>query len=200
MMSKTHLFVGMATALALSNINTPADCVAVLAGGAVGGVLADVDILKDDYKSDALMGELFAIAITAILVGMDFLFNWGVWRYIIANRIISIVGVVGMVILWAIGFAKDHRTFTHSIIAMLSYSLCATLIYPRLGIACMLGYMSHLLLDILNKKKIQLFYPLKGGICFGWCYANKAANKIFMFLGLIAMIILLVYRIVFMLS
>ena len=37
MMSKTHLAIGMATALALSTISTPAECAVALAGGAIGG-------------------------------------------------------------------------------------------------------------------------------------------------------------------
>ncbi len=198
MMSKTHLTVGMATALALSTISTPTECVAALAGGAIGGVLADVDIIKDDYKSDALIGELLAAGITAIVAIIDYIFNWGICRYIIKNKITSIVGLISLAVLWIVGFSKDHRSFTHSIFAMMLYSGSIALVYPSMGTACLLGYLSHLLLDIMNKKKIQLLFPKKGGICFGWCYANKVANKIFMILGFIATILLLIYRIVIM--
>lgn len=196
MMSKTHLTVGMATALALSTINTPTECAVALAGGAIGGVLADVDILKDDYKSDALIGELLAVGITAIVVGIDYILNWGICRYIIGNQITSTVGLISLAVLWIVGFSKEHRSFTHSIFAMMLYSYSIALVYPQMGTACLLGYLSHLLLDIMNKKKIQLLFPKKGGICFGWCYANKAANKVFMVLGAIATILLLIDKIV----
>ncbi len=196
MMSKTHLAIGMATALALSTISTPAECAVALAGGAIGGVLADVDILKDDYKRDALTGELLAFGITAIVVGIDYFLNWGICRYIIESHIIPIVGLISFTVLWFIGFSKDHRTFTHSIFAMILYSGSIALVYPQMGTACLLGYLSHLLLDILNKKKIQLFFPKECGICFGWCYANKAANNVLMALGFVATILLLVYKIV----
>ena len=81
MMSKTHLAIGMATALALSNVNTPSDCIAALAGGAISGVLADVDVLKNDYKKDALIGELLAFGITAIVFGIDYILNLGICDY-----------------------------------------------------------------------------------------------------------------------
>lgn len=196
MMSKTHLTVGMATALALSAINTPTECAVALAGGAIGGVLADVDILKNDYKSDALIGELLAVGITVIVVGIDYILNWGICRYIIGSQITSIVGLISLAVLWIVGFLKNHRSFTHSIFAMMLYSGSIALVYPHMGIACLWGYLSHLLLDIMNKKKIQLFFPKKGGICFGWFYANKVANKVFMVLGFIATILLLIYKIV----
>lgn len=161
MLSKTHLTVGMATALALSTINTPAECAVALAGGAIGGVLADVDILKNDYKSDALIGELLAVGITVIVVGIDYILNWGICRYIIGSQITSIVGFISLAVLWIVGFSKEHRSFTHSIFAMVIYSGSIALVYPQMGTACLLGYQSHLLLDIMNKKRYNCFFRKK---------------------------------------
>ena len=47
---------------------------------------------------------------------------------------------------------------------------------------------------LTNKKGIQIFYPSKKSICFRWFYANKTANKVFMYIGLATLIILVVYR------
>lgn len=57
------------------------------------------------------------------------------------------------------------------------------LIYKPFSAPLAVAYFSHLVLDVLNKKKIPLFYPLKFGICLKLCYANKKANKVLMYVG-----------------
>ena len=68
MMSKTHLAMGMAVALAVVQPKQANECIAALIGGAAGGVLADIDTLDNDYKSDALVGQLLATGITVFLL------------------------------------------------------------------------------------------------------------------------------------
>jgi len=196
MMSKTHLSVGMAAALAVSPITNVNTCLLALAGGAIGGVIADVDILDNDYESDALTGELIALGITVIFAIVDFFSNGGVCNYVVNNSICAIIGAIGFFILWIIGYNCDHRKFTHSLLALVLFSLCVALIYPELGVAFAFGYFSHLLLDILNKKGIQLLFPLKIGICLKLCYASKFANKLFMILGFIAIPVLIIGQVI----
>ena len=71
------------------------------------------------------------------------------------SSILSIIGGVGFVVLWFIGFFSDHRTFTHSLTALSLFSLAVWLIYPPLLFGFVTAYLSHLLLDILNKKKMK---------------------------------------------
>lgn len=200
MMSKTHLTIGIATALAAVSVSTPADCLAVLAGGAVGGVVADVDTIKNDYKADALIGELIAAGIVAVTFLVDYFFLKDITGYISDSIWAAIGGIIGFVVIWVIGFGTDHRTFTHSIVALALFSVCTGLVYPKLGMACFWGYVSHLVLDLLNKKGIQLFYPLKPRPCFRACYADQTANKVFMYVGLGATVLLLIFRVVLMVA
>ena len=195
MMSRTHLTVGMATALSLLSIANPSDLTVVLAGGALGGVLADVDTLDNDYKADAHIGEALAIGAVLMAALLDLIFFRSIRVHITEHRVAAITGGIGLLILWIIGYQTDHRTSTHSLLAMLLFSVFAALVFPRLGVACFLGYASHLLLDILNKKGIQLFYPLHPRICLRLCYASGAANTFFMYAGLVATAILVILRI-----
>ncbi len=56
--------------------------------------------------------------------------------------------------------------------------------HPALATAFALGFASHVLLDLLNKMPVQLFYPSKRGrLCFRLCYASGATNTAFMWVG-----------------
>lgn len=199
MLSKTHITIGVATSLALSTIDSPSDCAVAIAGGALGGVIADVDILDDDYTHDAIVGELISFSLVAIVAALDYFLNWGITSSIFKNTIVPMIGLIGFVILYFVGFLNDHRKFTHSIFAMFLFSVCAGAIYLPFGLSFMYGYISHLLIDILNKRGIQLFFPLKFKICLKICYANKEGNTALMWIGFALTIILLIYRIVMLL-
>lgn len=199
MMSKTHLSVGMASSAAASLAISPSATIGeyafILAGGAIGGVLADIDILKNDYKHDALLGQVLAVCITVIACGIDLFFNYGVYSSIASSdKITLLIGSLGFLIFWIKGYRSSHRAITHSFIAAILFSLFIAMIYPLLGRYCLIGYISHMVLDLTNKKGIQIFYPSKKSICFRWFYANKTANKVFMYIGLATLIILVVYR------
>ncbi|MCC8103522.1 MAG: metal-dependent hydrolase [Clostridiales bacterium] len=47
------------------------------------------------------------------------------------------------------------------------------------------GCLSHLLLDCLNKKPVRLLYPIKTGFCMRLCYADGAANKVLLWVGVL---------------
>ncbi len=199
MMGKTHWAIGMAASLAVSfsavQPQNLSDNLIALAGGAVGGVLAGCDILDDDYKYDALIGQLLGLAVLGIVVALDWFLKLGVCEYVVnQNRTLSIAAGIAFCILYIVGCSSDHRTFTHSLLAMALFAGCFTAVYPRMGFAVLVGYASHLLLDLLNKKEVPLLYPLKKGICFDLCYAKGAGNTFLMFIGLIATLGLLGYR------
>jgi inner membrane protein len=194
MMSKTHLSVGMAAALAVSPFTDINSCLLVLAGGAIGGVIPDVDILDDDYKCDALIGELISFGLLALAIFINHINKISIIGAAMEHKWLLIIGGAAFLILWLAGFSCDHRDFTHSLLSMALFTASVALIYLPLTLPFAMGYLSHLLLDILNKKKIRLLFPREGGICLGLCYASKIGNTVFMILGFIATAFLLVYR------
>ena len=195
MMSKTHLAVGLATSLAVIRPTTPNECTVAILAGAIGGVLADNDILDNDYHFDALIGQLLALGSSVVVLLLDLFLHFGVCQAIASKPILSILGGVCFIVLYIVGFCSDHRTFTHSFLALLLYSLAAALIYFPVAIPLAAAYLSHLLLDILNKRKIPILYPLDFGICLKLCYANKEANKVIMYIGFAISGILLLWGI-----
>ena len=196
MMGKTHLGIGIAASLAVVHPQTKEECLVAIMGGALGGVLADIDILDNDYESDALIGQLLAVLISAAALLADHFWHFGILEYVMLHKMKSIIGGLLFCVLWVCGAASDHRKFTHSLSAMCIYSAAVALIYPPVFQAYIVGYFSHLVLDLLNKKKIQLLYPLKWGMCLNMCYAGKTANKVLMFAGFGASAVMLLERLV----
>ena len=68
MLSKTHLTVGVATALAVSPGRTAGEVFAAVIGGALGGVLCDVECKDLPGRKDVFAGRLGAGALTVLLL------------------------------------------------------------------------------------------------------------------------------------
>ena len=95
-----------------------------------------------------------------------------------------IPGLIGFVTLTVIGEKSEHRDKTHSLLALILFSLCILLIHYSIGLAFAVGYGSHLVIDLINKKPIRLFYPLKMGFCLNLCYAGRFTNELLFSIGL----------------
>ena len=79
-------------------------------------------------------------------------------------------------------------------VALVLCSIAMGMIYFPFVPFYVAGYFSHLFIDLLNKKGIQLFYPLKYCLCLKMCYAKGAGNSAFMYIGLISSIVLFIYN------
>lgn len=195
MMSKTHIAVGVATSLFVTQPTTVTDCLISILGGTIGGIISDVDVQSNDYCKDAWYGRLLAILITALTLLVDWLIGGNIIKSIVdpRNRILVIFGTILLLICLIVGMAQNHRSFTHSFLALIIMSVAVYLIYPTLTKSFIVGFISHLLLDLMNKKKVQLFFPIGNGFCLGMCYADKTANFVFLLSGTVASIVLLGY-------
>ena len=195
MMSKTHLAIGLTASLAIVQPTTFHQCAVAVIGGAVGGVLADNDLLSDS-QANALTGQGVAFGIAGIALVLDYLFGFGICQFVMAQPRLSAIGGIVFVLLYVIGMGFRHRTFTHSFIAMILYTAAVSFIYAPISKAFATAYCSHLFLDVLNKKKVYLFFPLNCGICLKMCYANKKANTVFWHIGLGVSCVLLIAGII----
>lgn len=185
MMGKTHLAVGMAVGAALAAPD-PAGCAAALAAGAFGGVLADADALRNDKNHDALTAEGLAFGVVLAAIAAAYLFGWGLQEYVSANAFSVGAGIAGVSLMWLFGIFQNHRGCMHSLIALLLFSVCMTLISPAVGLAGMAGYASHLALDLTNRRGLCLLWPMRRRFCLRLFYADKKANAACMWLGLAA--------------
>lgn len=196
MLSKTHLTVGVATALAVSPGRTAGGLFAAVIGGALGGVLCDVECKDLPGRNDAFTGRIGAGALTVLLLTADSIMKAGLWTSIRTQPLSSvIVGALIVILAASLGHISTHRTFTHSLLYVALLGLGGGLISPFLTVPILVGGVSHLALDTLNKKPVPWLYPLlKKGFCLRLCRADKAANAAFFWLGLLASAALLAWK------
>lgn len=198
MMGKTHVAIGVLSSLAIFQPTTISQCTLAIAGGALGGVAADIDTVDNDYKHDVLIGQLLSFGIAGIMVLILFITNKSeLYASLSKDKISICIGIAAYLILMIKGYLSNHRTFTHSFLAMLLFTVAIGIINLNIVPFYLIGYLSHLFLDLLNKKDVPLLYPIKKGICFRLCYASKKANSFFMWLGTFGSIFMILFLALF---
>ncbi len=187
MLGKTHMAVGIASALAVTRPTTLAEIVLGVGIGGLGAVISDIDVGTSESHRDA--DKIIAIAtITMIGIGvLDHFFRLGIWNRMKNYRAVYQMVIAGLVFIGicAYGKEKPHRSFMHSFLAMGMLSAVIAVIYPPAVIYFVVGFLSHLALDLFNYKKVRLFYPVKKGICFRMFHAHGMANDIAFITGVI---------------
>ena len=220
MMSKTHIAVGVACGLAIAPTGSIESCVAAIVGGSVGGIMADCDITPSKAHKDALIGRLIVVALVFVCLAIDYGADYAGWLpsslsaslssvgffaglgpgqgicdYLLAHLGLPLVsGIALFVVLTFLGGHTDHRSFTHSLVAMAAFCFAAYLVCEPLLPFFTVGYASHLALDITNKQGIRLFWPHKAHLSLGWCTAKGKANAVVMAVGFAAAVLLLAWR------
>ena len=173
---KTHAALGAATALWLTQPKSPGELVLTAGIGAVAGILPDVDLQQS--KASNLMRRVVMVAVLLLMVLIGDSKIKGITLAQLLTGSAFVVQLLGLVIILAFyfyGSKQPHRGFTHSVIAeaivILAFSLFDTSLVPII----IIGYTSHLVIDLFNTKGEQLLWPYGGIWCFGLCKANGVA-------------------------
>ena len=51
------------------------------------------------------------------------------------------------------------------------------------------GFLSHMVLDLLNKKPVEIFYPYKKGVCLRLFSADGLANRLICTVSLVFVVV-----------
>ena len=193
-MGRTHLAAGVAAGLAAVMPGTPADLLLCALGGAAGGILCDVECREKKKKDDALLARAGLVLLIALAFFLDHALHLGLARYLTTEHA-SRSAFGGLVILLTCvrGRFSAHRTFTHSFLYAALLAFGGWQVAPVLGKALLAGCLSHLVLDLMNKSPLRLFYPLRRGFCLGLFPADRTANRVLGMLALGADLLLLSY-------
>ncbi len=180
MLGRTHLAVGVAAALALFPPDNIPALVVGTAAGALGGLLPDIDIGTSDSHKKADIVVAVTVVIAAVVIILEWIFHIGIKNYLMNNE--SIVQVLGPTVIFiavgAFGKGTKHRTFMHSIVGLIIFTACIGIAMPTAAPYFAVGFISHIFIDLLNKKKVQLIYPMKKGFCFSVCSSKGLANRV----------------------
>ena len=195
MTGKTHYVVGVSAVL-LSFPPKDIDMMATeIVLAMIGSGISDIDVSGKFARTRIKRYLLLLVVLIALLVLKN--------RYINKERIFSIperkaiiaLIVIGIIITFICIFGCAHRTFTHSILfmAIMCFSLLA--VDRNCTIWFTTGFLTHLILDFMNRMPIKLFYPFGRGNCLYLCRHNGIVNEVLFWLGIAVVSILVTYYI-----
>lgn len=181
MLGYTHVAVGVTTALLYSNMNgmgVSIELIIPVVVGGIGGLVPDVDMYDIDDGTKNLKKRVKYI--TMVIILLMFLF-WLLHDQLSFDLLVSSIGWFILMIIVCSAISA-HRHVSHSLLAMAMFTYPLIRINKDLGMMFMLSYASHLLLDIINYKKVHLFNfipKLRNGFCGKIVKAdNQVANSV----------------------
>ncbi|WP_394273727.1 metal-dependent hydrolase [Butyricicoccus sp.] len=180
MLGKTHMAVGVAAGLAVMHPKNIQELIVGTGTLAVGSVISDIDIGTSDSYKDA--DKIIALAVFACVAvaAVEATMHLGIYQRLMRNSSLLriVAGTAAFLLLCAFGKEQPHRSFMHSIPALVSLTGCVEIIFPLAAPYFAIGFISHLTLDLCNRRDERLLYPLKWGLSFGVCSSKGLVNRI----------------------
>ncbi len=179
MMCRTHFVVGTAAAICLTGPQDLRGYLTAVLGGTVGSLISDLDQPSTRVARDTAWNRKLLLCMLGGVLVADQIFGTGLWAQI--QELSRTPRFLGAVVFLALCFGMPfsaHRGFSHSILALLLMTGAARQVSVPLSDAFFWGFVSHLALDLLNKRGMKLLFPWKKGFCLGWCYANGKTAKV----------------------
>ncbi len=191
MTGKTHLTVGTAVALAVVQPqNLPTLCLCA-AAGAVGSVISDVDV--DTSESHRGLVRLCAVIVAAalLLAGTEYLWHLGLVARLRAQTSLMRVtpGAISFLVVCWFGMHQPHRSFMHSLPGLGLLTALAGAMVPVFALPFGAAMASHIALDLLNRRRVRLLYPLHWGLSLDLCRSNGWVDGMLCGLGSAALIL-----------
>ena len=158
----------------------------------LGGLVPDVDL--KDSTSDKLFDRLMTSLITIVLMSVFIKYFFDIDLYCKIKECSEIfnylVSICLFIVMSYLGSKSSHRSFTHSILGLIIYSSILSYGFGmNVIIPYFVSHLSHIVLDLFNRKGVALFYPSKYRLCFGICESNGKVNK-FLFILFSLLIVL----------
>lgn len=195
MQGKTHVAVGAAVAISLLHPVSSAEVVAFGIAGAAGGLLPDVDLLKSNGSRDASACVGMLILVCTGCLGIDYVAPFGLGEFLAKSAGQAVYpGLIWLFFILAFGVSRPHREFTHSVLFIACIAGGTFVACPALLKPVFFGMVSHLGLDLLNKRGLCLLWPSKKRFCAAVCTSGGVVDAAFGFAAFFALVIALVLR------
>lgn len=198
MLGKTHLAVGIATAITIIQPSTVPELIVGISAAAIGSLISDIDIDSTEAHREADRIIAGAIGLVVLIAAIEKYFNIGITQRLLANSnmVRIIIGTLVFLVIMAYGKQTKHRTFMHSLLALISMSICLYIVFPIIVPYFAIAFLSHILIDLLNMKKVKVFYPIKKGYALKLCHAKGLVNSILFVAGIIISVVMIAKSIV----
>ena len=191
MMAKAHVTTGMAAAFTIASPHTVPEVLPVIAGASIGCLICDIDCENRAEKTDSSRWRIVMVIIAAAALIEDHLLDAGMWRALSqSSSYIWFAGMAGFALACAFASVSSHRGFSHSLLALAIMTLCMRMVFPAAALPFAIAFASHQILDLTNKRSVRLFYPAKKGLCLGWFYADRLADRIFAVAGAVWLVLI----------
>ena len=191
---KTHVVCANALALAFVRPDSIDSLLITLGLATIGSTICDIDVANKDDRGYVISYSIITIISLIILTLLELFFHIGINDWIIENssyfRIITcFILLVGACYY---GYLMPHRSFLHSFLGISIMILLCYIALGSLATSFVIGIISHIILDLFNKKGLWLFYPLKNKYSLKLCVYNGETNYILFNIFIVIMIIELI--------
>ncbi len=185
MRGRTHFVIGTAAALWLSAPMNFPGLAAGAAAAAAGAVISDLDEESSHAGRRGARTAATLVAAAALVMFSDLFLHTGVYAGLVSRlrEAGAAASVLIFILLCAFGYLTEHRSFLHSLAGGAALTLCVRAFCPAAAPYFLTGFVSHLCLDLLNRKGLRLFYPLRKRVCLGWFRADGIADLTLFVLG-----------------
>lgn len=187
MRGRTHFTVGTAAALLICPPVTVKELVMGAGLAAAGALVCDIDVgtSESHKRADLIVNScIIGIALLAVAQFLGYVSLDHLKEMMVSSKMFhTITGFVVLVLLAAFGKECPHRGFMHSFLACAAFSWCINRMIPSLSIYFLIGFISHLALDFLNKRGLQLLYPWDKRFCLNLCSADGFVDRFLDFAG-----------------
>ena len=195
MQGKTHLVIGVALSLAVMRPATMPALVSGAGAAALGSVISDIDAGQSGAGHDATK-VVASIVIAGVLVLLaDLYFHLGLYaRFLRRGRETGFMLPLLLFILFAaIGMLTRHRSFMHSLPAMILFTACIWFMQRAMAPYFAIAYASHLLLDLTNRRGMRLFFPSRKLVSMKLFASNGWMDRILLMAGVIALVLVVAH-------
>ena len=196
MTAKTHIAAGSVLTLLVMNPDNIKYLTLSLAGGVIGSIIPDIDSKNSDANQIFDKVTIITVLTIVICIGLEYFFNIGLYKYMVKRTNIKEIVATGVLffIMCIIGSRTNHRSLTHSFLGAVIFSLIVSISMPSVFVnSFIIGYVSHIVLDLLNHKGLKLFFPIKKRLCLDICDSDGLVNNILFGLCCFALIGILIF-------
>ncbi len=180
MTGKTHTSIGIFTSLIIAHPTDLKSIVLCAMTASVGAVICDVDVKSSSahsklYQVIGIMGAAIGLATLA-----NFALHINIFEFVTNNSSITriLIGLVALIGICIWGSNTPHRSFMHSLLGLAVINIIVYTISPILSAFFLPAMISHIAIDMLNRKKVGLFYPKKGGVALNACKSDGLVNNV----------------------